>query len=113
MSLFKQASCADELLEGMESAQIEKVAKDDSREQQLILEAMQELNAAAECFERTGRKARAKEITELMTSLAKGEEPKLEKKASSISEVEKTFLFFGFSPEELGFSSNGDTGNRE
>ena len=68
--IFKQASCEEELYESMEKAQLEAVAKEEQREGELFLEAMQELNAAAECFERAGRTSRAKEVTQVMISLS-------------------------------------------
>ena len=71
--IFKQGSCEEELSEGMQ-AKLEAVAEDDVRREKLILEAMQELQAAAEIFEKAGRIVRAREITQIMESLAEDED---------------------------------------
>jgi hypothetical protein len=115
--IFKQGSCADELYDSMDKAQLEAVAKEEQREGELILEAMRELNAAAECFEKAGRTARAKEVTQVMMSLAEDNDDSDEKpKKTSEDEVRKVFMFFGFGPEDLKgleLSSDGDTGDGE
>ena len=112
--IFKQGSCEEELIEEMEKAQLDAVAKEEQHQELLILRAMEELNAAAESFERTGRKVRAKEVTAVMMTLANDKEKKELKKNDKNSEVKKVFMFFGFGPEDLeglDLSSDGDTGD--
>jgi hypothetical protein len=106
-----------ELMQGMAQAQLKKVASEDDRPNQIVIEAMEELNAAAESFERAWRTSRAKEVTAVMMALAKGGEevkkkikspPK--KKENSKSEAKKVLMFFGFGPEDLkdtNLSSDG------
>ena len=98
--IFKQGSCEQELLEGMEKAQLEAVAEEGNKTHQLFLEAMQELNAAAESFEKAGRVSRAKEVTQVMMSLADDDSDE-ETEKSDKDEVEKVFMFFGFGPDDL------------
>ena len=121
--IFKQGSLEQELLEGMETAQLERVAEEEGHQEQIVIQAMEHLNAAAQVFERAGSGTRAKEVTQVMMSLAKKDKkdkkdsdskPK-SKKSSSKDEAKKVFRFFGFSPEYLGsdFSSGGDGGDGE
>jgi hypothetical protein len=116
--IWKQGSSEQELFEGMQHAQEAVVVAEDEREAKLILAALEELNAAAESFERAGRVVRAQEVTAVMMSLAKDENRKKSKrdKVSSKDEARKVFMFFGFGPEDLkglDFSSDGDSGDGE
>jgi len=105
--MWKQGSCEDELVQGMEDAQEQALAQEENREGRLIVQAMEELKAAAESFERAGRTERAKEVTALMISLAKSSDRKKSKKKSKdpgkirTQEAKETFKFFGFKPEDL------------
>jgi len=110
--IFKQGSLEDELLQRMESAQVEAVKKEESRQGDLIIQAMENLNAAAGSLERAGKTERVKEVSRLMMALAEGKKPKKEKKVSSKDEAKKVFMFFGFKPEDLGsdFSDEGSDG---
>jgi hypothetical protein len=103
--IFKQGSCEQELFDGMQSAQQESLIEEAQQQDRLVFAAMQALNNAAESFERIGRSARAEEVTAVMVSLADGENnvDVLSKNASN-NEVLKVFEFFGFNPNELGFS---------
>ena len=67
---FKQGSCAEELFESMQNAQQEVLVKEAQQHDNLVVQAMQLLNNAAESFERVGRTARAAEVTAVMMSLA-------------------------------------------
>lgn len=99
---WNQGSCEDELMSGMDQAQLKKVASDENQQNQIIIEAMEELNAAAECFERAGRKERAKETTAVMMAIAKNsKKAPSKKKKNSKDEVKKVMMFFGFRPEDL------------
>lgn len=105
--IWKQASVEQELFEGMQKAELDSVSKEEHSQELLILQAMEELDAAAKSFERCGRTERAKEVTAVMMSLAEGDEPKSKK--SNKDEVKKVFMFFGFSPEDLeGIDLYGD-----
>lgn len=105
--IWKQASFEEELFEGMQKAELDAVAEEEQQSDLLILQAMEALNAAAQAFESCGRTERAKEVTQVMMSLAEGEEPKSKK--SSKDDVKKVFMFFGFSPEDLeGIDLSGD-----
>jgi UDP-N-acetylmuramyl pentapeptide synthase len=116
---WNQGSCEDELMQGMQQMQLKKVASEDNRPNQIVIEAMEELNAAAKCFERVGRTARAKEVTAVMLALGENSEevekkvkspPK--KKKTSGSEAKKVLMFFGFSPEDLaGLDLSSDGGD--
>lgn len=97
--IWKQASFEEELFQGMQKAELDAANQEEGRDDFLILQAMEELNAAAQAFESCGRKDRAKEVTQVMMSLADGEES--ESKKSSEDDVRKVFMFFGFSPEDL------------
>lgn len=109
---WETGSFEQELMDGMEKAQLVAVASDEQREESRIVQAMEELNAAAESFERAGRTARAKEVTSVMVSIAEdGEKQKSKKNTSSKDDAKKVFLFFGFGPDDLeglDFSSDGD-----
>jgi hypothetical protein len=112
-NFWETGSFEQELLDGMEKAQLQSIASDEQYENTRIVKAMEELNAAAECFERAGRTIRAKEVTAVMISLAEdNKETESKENNSSEDEVKKVFMFFGFSPEDLkglDFSSNGDS----
>lgn len=114
---WNQGSCEDELMQEMQQMQLKKVASDDNRPNQIIVEAMQELNAAAECFERVGRTERAKEVTAVMLDLSKNSaekktKPSSKKKTTSNTEAKKVMMFFGFSPEDLkGLDLSSDGGD--
>lgn len=101
MGMWKVGSCEQELFEGMKSAEVEAVEKEEMSNDSNFLEALEELNAAAECFERAGKIIRAQEITALMMSLASDKKPKPKKNVSSKDEAKKVFMFFGFSPKDL------------
>lgn len=110
--IFKQSSCADELFEGMKKIQDESIIAEESKDDQLLIKAMEALDSAAKSFEKAGNKERAKEVTAVMMSLAEGKEQESPEDSES-DEVKKVFMFFGFSPEDLGAlnlssSSNGD-----
>jgi len=115
---WNQGSCEDELMNGMQQMQLKKIASEDSHPNQIVIEAMEELNAAAECFERIGRTARAKEVTAVMVALGK-DSKKIEKKVksppkkrTSNSEAQKVLMFFGFTPEDLaGLDLSSDGGD--
>jgi hypothetical protein len=110
-NFWDTGSFEQELMEGMENAQLQSVASEEQREESLIVNAMQELNAAAESFERSGRTVRAKEVTAVMVSLADDDKKPSPKNTSSKDEAKKVFMFFGFGPEDLEgleLSSNGD-----
>jgi uncharacterized FAD-dependent dehydrogenase len=117
--MWKQGSCEQELFEGMQKAEEHTAEAEENQEQKLIVEAMEALNAAAESFERAGRKERAKEVTVVMMSLAKKDKEKdkdkaSSKKKSSKDEVKKVFKFFGFGPEDLeGLDSSDGGGDGE
>lgn len=121
--IWKQASVLDEIMQGMESNQLEAVAKEENKENELILLAMQELNAAAESFENAGKKARAAEVTAVMMSLADDEDRNDSKKTQkpwnkqkSKNEARETFKMFGFSDKDLndvGFSSDEEDGEND
>lgn len=112
---WETGSFEQELMEGMENAQFQSIASEEQHEESLIVRAMEELNAAAEKFERAGRTDRAKEVTAVMMSLAEDDKPS-PKKETSKDEVRKVFMFFGFGPEDLkglDLSSDGDDKNEE
>lgn len=112
MSLWKQGSCEQELFDGMKSAENEAIESEENHDSSSFIEALEELNAAAECFERAGKIVRAKEITALMMSLASDEKKtKPKKNNSSKEEAKKVFMFFGFSPKDIegaNFASDGE-----
>ena len=103
--IWKQGSFEQELFEGMQKAELQSLAKEESHDEDLIVQAMEELNAAAESFEQAGRTKRAQEVTSIMISLAKAKKEdgksKKSKKPSSKDEAKKIFMFFGFKPEDL------------
>lgn len=101
MSMWKQGSCAEELFEGMQEAEVEAVEADKRHDETIVVQAMEALKAAAESFERAGRTARAKEVTLVMMSLAKDNKKPTSKKKSSKDEAKKVMMFFGFKPEDL------------
>jgi|SRR5690606_1857303 len=105
--IWKQASFEQELFEGMQKAELDAVVQEEQHDSLSILQAMEELNAAAQSFESCGRTERAKEVTAVMMSLAEGKKP--QSKKSNKDEVKKVFMFFGFSPEDLeGIDLSGD-----
>lgn len=115
-NFWETESFERELMEGMENAQLQSVASEENSNETLIVRAMEELNAAAENFERCGRTTRAKEVTAVMMSLAENKNEPNPKKESSKDEAKKVFMFFGFSPEDLeglNLSSCGDDKNEE
>lgn len=67
--MFKQASCEEELFIEMQQAQDMAVIKEDNYKDILILQAMQELDLAAQNFEKIGKVNSAKKVSELMISL--------------------------------------------
>jgi hypothetical protein len=77
--IFKQGSCEQELFEGMQNAQQESLIQEVQHQDQLVFAAMQELNNAAEAFERVGRKVRAEEVTAVMVSLAESSDNDIQK----------------------------------
>lgn len=103
--IFKQESSSQELFDSMEKAQIDAVLEEEDHDNRLIFEAMNELNAAAQSFEKQGRKARAHEVTALMVSLAENSDDYDDAEAEEVDaeddEVKKVFMFFGFEPEDL------------
>jgi asparagine synthetase B (glutamine-hydrolysing) len=103
--IFKQGSCADELFEGMQAAEQEALAKEDSQYERLVFSALQELNAAAESFERAGRAVRAEEVTSVMVALANGKKPE---KKKSTKEEKKVFRFYGFGAKDLSHADDED-----
>jgi hypothetical protein len=113
---WETGSFERELMDGMERSQLQSVASEEQRSETLIVRAMEELNAAAESFERCGRTTRAKEVTAVMVSLAEDENEPSPEKESSTDEARKVFMFFGFGPEDLeglDLSSCGDDKNEE
>ena len=110
MIFWKQSSCEQELQDEMEKAQQDAIVKEESSQGALILQAMSELNAAAQSFEQSGRVTRAKEVTLVMISLASDEDREKSKSKKDVEdaakhnadEVVEVFKFFGFSPEEFG-----------
>jgi hypothetical protein len=70
MSLFKQGSCEKDLFEGMQKATETAETQENTQQEKLILEAMEELNEAAKKFEKAGLIARAKDVTKVMISVA-------------------------------------------
>ncbi len=113
---WETGSFEQELMEGMERAQLQSIASEEQHDDALIVRAMEELNAAADSFERAGRTARAKEVTAVMISLAEGDNKPNPKKKTSKDEARKVFMFFGFGPEDLeglDLSSDGDDKNEE
>jgi hypothetical protein len=109
--IFKQGSCEEELFEGMQNAQQEAIVAEDQQYERLILAAMEELNAAAECFEKAGRTARAAEVTTVMIALA--DSKKKTKPSGKKSEMIKMFKNFGFTPKDLGYASDEDAENEK
>ena len=108
---WETESFEQELMNGMERIQLQSVASEEQHDEILIVKAMRELDAAAEDFERAGRTIRAKEVTEVMISLANGKKDSNKKEETSKDEAKKVFMFFGFSPEDLeglDLSSDGD-----
>jgi hypothetical protein len=101
--IFKQGSCEQELFEGMQNAQQEVLVEESQQQDKLIYAALQELNNAAECFERVGRTARAEEVTTVMVSLADSKE-EMSNKDNSKNEAAKVFEYFGFKPKDLGLA---------
>lgn len=85
--IFKQGSCEQELFEGMQDAQQNVLIEEAQQHDQLVYAALQELNKAAECFERVGRTARAEEVTVVMVSLADSK-PEQSKVVDSRKEAE-------------------------
>ena len=105
--IFKQGSCEQELFEGMQNTQQESLIQEAQHQDQLVFVAMQELNNAAEAFERVGRKARAEEVTAVMVSLAESSDNDIqESQKTAKKEAAETFEFFGFDPKELGLSEH-------
>lgn len=121
--MFKLESCAQELFEGMQSAQEQAFIDESSKNDRLVMEAMQELEIAARGFESNNRISRAKEVTAVMMSLAQEENEDVAlvleglqdkdvddaKAKPNKAEALKVFRFFGFSPEDLkrlNFSSD-------
>lgn len=103
--IFKQGSCEQELFEGMQNAQQEVLVEEVQQHDQLVYAALQELNTAAECFERVGRTARAEEVTTVMVSLADSTQNK-SNTGNSKTEAAEVFRYFGFQPKELGLSED-------
>jgi hypothetical protein len=115
---WETGSFEQELMKGMENAQLQSIASEEQHEESLIVRAMEELNAAAESFERAGRTARAKEVTTVMMSLAEDDKKPTPEKESSKDEARKVFMFFGFGPKDLegldlSSSDDGDDKNEE
>lgn len=110
---------AQELMLGMEQAELAAEAKEESAEEVMFVRALDELNAAAESFKVAGRTGRETEVTQVMLSLAKCEKKKVnkpKKNESSLDEAKKVLMFFGFGPGDLQgleVSSNGDGGDGE
>ncbi len=67
---FKQASVADEIFQAMQQNQLKMAFAEDSEKDIRQLQAMSELNRAAELFERAGKPKCASEITSLIKALA-------------------------------------------
>jgi hypothetical protein len=72
--IFKQGSFEQELFEGMQAAEIHSNNQEIQHDDNLVLEALQELNAAAESFESIGLTARASEVTRLIGEIADSRE---------------------------------------
>lgn len=107
--MFKRGSCADELFDSMQEAQQEAILEEVRHQDQLVYAAMQELNDAADSFERMGRTVRAEEVTAVMVSLAElKNKPKTKKINDSRSEAARTFKFLGFKPKDLGLIDDED-----
>lgn len=67
--IFKQASCADEIFEAMQNVQNENLIKEASHNDLLVIKAMEELNLAAQYFDKIGQTKQAVEITKLFSLL--------------------------------------------
>lgn len=67
--IFKQASCADEIFEEMQNVQNENLVKEASHNDLLVIKAMEELNLAAQYFDKIGQTKQAVEITKLFSLL--------------------------------------------
>jgi hypothetical protein len=67
--IFKQASCADEIFEEMQNVQNENLVKEASHNDLLVIKAMEELNLAAQYFDKIGQTKHAIEITKLFSLL--------------------------------------------
>ena len=101
MSIFKQQSCETELFKGMQHAQDKVIIKEASAEENLIILAMQELNAAAKSFEQYGSSTRAEEVTNVIISLTNnGTEEFMPKEATSEDEAKNVFAFLGLTSED-------------
>jgi hypothetical protein len=108
--IFKQASCEDELFESMQIVQNQAVIKEDNSQNILIMQAIKELNLAAQSFEKIGSVQRAKETTAIIMSVT---ENKLRKTASVKNEF---FEFLGIKysgVNELGEEELGKPGEEE
>lgn len=116
-NFWMSESLEQELMNNMEKAHDEMILAENQNDNNRIIQAMEELNLAANGFERVGKIARASEVTTIMLSLAEEKNRKKSKKIpSSEDEVKKVFMFFGFGPEDLeglDFSSNGDSEDEE
>jgi len=101
--MFKNKSCAQEVWDGMDTnlntvSELEKI----DNPQFLLVNALEELQKAAEVLERSGQTKRATEVTELMVSLGECPCHKEEHKdESSKEDAKNTFMFFGFDADDL------------
>jgi hypothetical protein len=106
--MFKRCSCADELFDSMQDAQRDFILKEDLHNDQLIYEAMQALNNAAETFEKMGCLSRAEEVTAVMVSLSESECNQSIKRSNGFdSEAMEVFRLLGFEPKDLGLIDEG------
>jgi hypothetical protein len=103
--IFKQASFEEELFEGMQSAQLKLAEEEANSKPSLIINAMQQLDAAAKECEMSSKPSLAREVTGIMVSLASGRKSKKEtskeKKSKEKKDVSEVLKFFGFEAKDL------------
>jgi hypothetical protein len=111
--MFKQASCEDEVFEAMQIAQDQAVIKEDNNQNLLVMQVVQELNLAAQNFEKIGSVQRAKEVTAVMASVT---ENKINKTASVKNNRNEFLEFLGVKiagVSELGEEELGKPGEEQ
>jgi hypothetical protein len=75
MKLFNQTSAADEIFNSMQQNELKMAFAEDSEKDAKQLQALHELNRAAELFERAGNVKCAEEVTALISAIAQKNKP--------------------------------------
>jgi hypothetical protein len=102
----------DEIFEAMERIGLSKVASEDSADDEAIVSALEELDAAAQSFEAAGLVRQARQVSELMTVVAAKKKPPVKNKPAKkgvSEEAKKVLRMFGFSDKDLeGHETDSD-----